>query len=193
MKNILVINAHPRKGSLSDGITDAYLRGLKETNHEVKHVNLRDLTFDPILRNTYRNNELEDDLKKMQEHMLWCNHLVIITPVWWMSMPALLKGFFDRVLTPRFAFQYTKGSLLPFPKRLLKGRSCRVIYTQGGPGYLTTLLGFDAFWKALKFGTLLFCGFGPVRRTAFTAIAGATEQKCNSCIKKAYRLGTKGK
>lgn len=192
MKNILVINAHPREGSLSDALADAYVRGTKDITCKVKYVKLRDLNFDPILRTTYRKNELEPDLKTMQEKISWCNHLVIVTPVWWLGMPALLKGFIDRIITPGFAFKYAKGSFLPFPKRLLKGRSCRVIYTQGGPRWISWTIAFDSFWKSLKYGTLVFCGFGPVRRTYFSSISSPSEKKCKKCVNKAYLLGKKG-
>lgn len=193
MKKILVINAHPRDGSLSDALAQEYIRGTEEVTCKVEYVKLRDLSFDPILRTSYRNNELESDLKMMQEKMLWCDHLVIVTPVWWLSMPALLKGFIDRVITPGFAFKYKKGSLLPFPQRLLKGRSARVIYTQGGPRWVSWTIAFDSFWKSLKYGTLVFCGFGPVRRTYFSKITSPSEQRCKACLRKVFRLGAKGK
>ncbi len=193
MKKILLINAHPRKDSFIHALTDAYEAGAKAAGHEIRRINLSDLTFDPIFRTRYRDNVLEPDLLKQQELIQWCTHLVITTPVWWMSTPALLKGYFDRVLTPGFGYKYREKSLIPFPKRLLKGRSARVIYTQGGPTYLTNILGFDAFWKALKYGVLLFCGFGPVRRTVCASISTSTEEKRKLWLQEAERLGRTGK
>ena len=108
-KKILIINAHPRKDSFNDAIADNYVKGAKESKHEVKFVNLRDLKFDPIMRTRYRDNELEPDLVEAQELIKWCDHMVLVTPMWWFGVPGLLKGFFDRTITPGFAFKYEKG------------------------------------------------------------------------------------
>lgn len=192
-KKILILNAHPRADSFCNALAHEYKRGAEAGGLEIQFVTLRDLTFDPILRHIYRENVLEPDLVKQQELIQWCDHLVIITPVWWLSTPALLKGYLDRTLTPGFAYKYNRDSLLPIPKRLLKGRSARVIYTQGGPRYLNETIGFDAFWKGLKYGTLVFCGFWPTRRTVFPQVPSASENKRQRWLTKAYQLGKKGK
>ena len=193
MKKILLLNAHPRENSLCNALAHAYAKGAKKAGHDVKFAVLRDLEFDPILRNSYRDNVLEPDLQKQQENISWCDHMVIVTPMWWFSTPALLKGFLDRVITPRFAFRYKKGSLLPFPERLLKGRSARVIYTQGGPWWIPWIFGLNPFWQALRFGTLIFCGFGPVRRTTFSKVVGSSDEKRAKWLKKVYQVGKKGR
>lgn len=192
-KRIYILDGHPRANSISHQLAEAYAKGARETGHEVRLVHLRDLAFEPILKTRYRDNVLEPDLVKQQENITWCNHWVIVTPVWWMNSPALLKGFLDRIITPGFAFKYHRGSLLPIPQMLLKGRSARIIYTQGGPYYLTNTIGFDAFFKALKYATLILCGFFPVRRTAFTRADKTDEQKVAKWAEKVYRLGKRGR
>ncbi len=187
-KRILIINAHPRPGSFTDAIVQAYAEGAECRNHDTTIVTLRELRFDPNLKSGYRDNVLEPDLVAGQQYIKDCTHLVIVTPVWWLGLPALLKGYFDRILTPGFAYKYEK-SILPFPKRLLKGRSARVIYTQGGPKYLTFTLGFDSFWKALKYGTLIFSGFGPVRRTYMGNVPKSTLEQRTNFLRKVRRLG----
>ena len=193
MKKIYILDGHPRANSLSNSLSESYAKGAREAGHEVRLTHLRALTFDPIMRWRYRDNVLEPDLIAQQENLRWCEHLVVVTPVNWMASPSLLKGFFDRVITPGFAFKYHKGSLLPIPERLLKGRSARVIYTQGGPFYLTSTAGFDAFFKGLKYGTIAFCGFWPVRRTVFTRADQATPEKIAQWVEKVKKLGKKGK
>ncbi len=192
-KNILIIDAHSRAGSFSDAICDIYEKSARDAGHAVKKIVLRDLKFDPILKTRYRDNILEEDLQTAQENISWCNHLVIVTPVWWMMVPALFKGFIDRTITPGFAFKYKKGSLLPLPERLLKGRSARVIYTQDGPKILTNIVAFDAFWKSLKYGTLVFCGFFPVSRTVFSKVRASSDEKRKKWLKKVENLAKKAK
>ena len=193
MKKILVIDTHPRKESLTNLLADTYEDAAKSGGHTVQRLNIRDLKFDPILFQSYRDVSLEPDIEHSQELINWCEHLIIVTPVWWMSTPALFKGWLDRTLMPGFAFKYKKKSFLPIPERLLKGRSARVIYTQGGPKYLTNIIGFDAFWKALKYGTLVFCGFGPVRRTAFSNVVRPTDARITHMKIIVSRLGKRGK
>lgn len=61
---------------------------------------MRDLHLDPH----YTEQALEPCLQRCQESLLWAEHLIIVYPVWWGTMPALLKGWLDRVLLPGFAF-----------------------------------------------------------------------------------------
>lgn len=78
----------------------------------MEEIRLRDLKFNPILEYGYRKRtELESDLLDSQKKILWADHIVWIYPVWWGSVPALLKGFLDRVLIPGFAFKKREGSV----------------------------------------------------------------------------------
>ncbi|OGH58740.1 MAG: hypothetical protein A2725_03110 [Candidatus Magasanikbacteria bacterium RIFCSPHIGHO2_01_FULL_33_34] len=195
-KKILIINSHPRQDSFCNALACEYRRGAEDVGHKVHFVTLRNLKFDPIMRQKHGEemHKMEDSLLKQQKLIKWCDHLVIITPMWWMGMPALLKGYIDRVFTPDFAFSYREDSIIPFPIRLLKGRSARVIYTQGGPQYIVGSIGFDAFWKAFKYGVLLFCGFSPIHRTFFDNIVKETkEKKFDKWLKQAYQMGRKAK
>jgi putative NADPH-quinone reductase len=66
-----------------------------------------------------------------QNDITWAEHLTLVYPIWWGGIPALLKGFFDRVFLPGFAFKYRKGS--PFPDKLLKGRTAHLLVTMDTP------------------------------------------------------------
>lgn len=192
-KIIHVIDGNPKPNAFTHALTEAYVTSARDAGHTVTVTYLKDLAFDPILKTGYRDNILEPALQEEQARITACNHLVIVTPVWWLSTPALLKGYFDRVLTPGFGYKYKEKSLLPLPMRLLKDKSARVIYTQGGPFMLTSILGFDAFWKALKYATLMFCGFGPVRRTMLGNVPKTTPKEREAFIAKVKTLGKQGK
>ena len=153
---------------------------------------VRNLRVDLVLQGGYQKKQrLEEGLKKQQELIKWCEHLVIVTPVWWLGVPALLKGYLDRVLLPGFAFNYKKGSV--FPVRHLKGKSARVIYTQGSPRWISRWLLSNSFWKGIKWGVLRFVGFGPIKRTVFGRASNASDNRKRKWLNKVYKLGNKGK
>lgn len=107
MKKILIINGHPNKNSFNSSLVDAYKRGASTQPCEIKEINISDLKFNPNLEFGYQKRmELESDLLDAQQKISWAEHLVWVHPVWWGGLPALLKGFIDRVFLPGFAFKY---------------------------------------------------------------------------------------
>jgi putative NADPH-quinone reductase len=95
-----------------------------------------------------------------QQAIAWAEHLVIIFPLWLGSMPALFKGFFEQVLRPRFAFgEARKGRL---PKKLLSGRTARIIVTMGMPGFFYRLYYRAHTVRTLERNVLEFCGIRTV-------------------------------
>lgn len=190
-KKILIIDAHPYEKSFCAALAQKYYEGSKEGGFEVEFVKLRELTFDPILHGGYSVvTELEQDLKHQQELIKWCEHLVLVTPLWWANVPALLKGYFDRVWLPGFAFKYSDDS--PVPAKLLEGRSATVFYTQGSPFLFSLLVVKDAFWNSLKSGVVEFCGFKPVKRVVFDFMSQASEKKRAKWLEETFKKGKKG-
>jgi len=129
----------------------------------IQAVAIRDLQFDLVLRGGYSGSRaLEPDLVEQQRLLQWCEHLVIVSPNWWWSAPALLKGYIDRVFVPEFAMRYRDR--FPYVEPLLRGRSARVIYTQNAPRLAGVLFRGDLFWQWIRRAVLRHCGFSPVRR-----------------------------
>ena len=175
MKKILVINGHPNKGSFCNAIAESYHKASAANGNEVELVHLRDLKFDLNLSNGFiRNIELEPDVIKSQQLITWANHIVIIHPVWWGSVPALLKGFFDRVLLPGFAFKYKENSVLW--DKLLSGKTGHVIYTSDTPNWLYKYVFFAPSVNQVKKRTLQFCGINSVKVTAIEPIRKSTQK-----------------
>ena len=175
MKKILVINGHPNKESFCNAIAESYHKASAANGNEVELVHLRDLKFDLNLSNGFsRNIELEPDVIKSQQLITWANHIVIVHPVWWGSVPALLKGFFDRVLLPGFAFKYKENSALW--DKLLVGKTGHVIYTSDTPNWLYKYVFFAPSVNQVKKRTLQFCGINPVKVTAIEPIRKSTQK-----------------
>lgn len=109
-KRVLVILGHPSAHSFCSALTDCYVASATRAGHEVRVLRLGALRFDPVLHEGYRQVQpLEPDLLNAQADITWAEHLVLVFPIWWGGVPALLKGFLDRVLLPGFAFKYQKA------------------------------------------------------------------------------------
>ena len=97
-QRILVILGHPSTTSFCSALADTYSHSAKIAGHEVRVLRLGDLVFDPILHNGYSEIQpLEPDLLSAQSDILWATHLTFVFPIWWGGIPALLKGFIDRI------------------------------------------------------------------------------------------------
>ena len=109
-KNVLIISVHSDAEQLGPALAAAYANAAMAAGHNVRWLQLDKLNFDPIVPG-YRNAPpLEPDLQAAQADMLWAEHISLVYPSWWGSIPALLKGFLDRVLLPGFAFKYQPGN-----------------------------------------------------------------------------------
>ena len=96
-KRIFLLLGHPDASGMCGAFADAYEASAQEAGHEVIRMNIGEMQFDPILHKGYRAiQELEPDLKRFQEAVQAADHFVVVYPVWWVGMPAILKGLFDR-------------------------------------------------------------------------------------------------
>jgi putative NADPH-quinone reductase len=185
-KRILILDAHPATGSLVGALATSYREGAHGAGHAVCARALRDMAFDPILHEGYRRvQELEPDLADAQQDILWCEHLVIAYPTWWGQPPALLKGFLDRTFLPGFAFKYRENS--SFWDRLLAGRSARLLVTMDAPPMYDRV--FYGGRRLMKRAVLRFCGFRPVRSSAFGSVKGSSDAARARWVEKARTLG----
>lgn len=135
---ILVIDAHPDPdpARFVHALAEAYLRGASE--RETRLIKLAELDF-PLLRSAqdWMEGTPPEAIRKAQEDIAWAQHIVFIYPLWLGDVPALLKGFLEQVMRPGFAMSYRGRG---FPKKLLKGRSARVVVTMGMPAFFYRLV-----------------------------------------------------
>lgn len=188
MKKILIINGHPNPESFNFALTAAYKKGALKNNAEVQEIVIAHLEFNPNLKYGYqKRTEQEPDLIIAWEKILWADHLVWIHPVWWGGLPAITKGFIDRVFLPGFAFRYRKNSI--FWDKLLKGKTAHIITTLDQPSWYYKLIYGKPSVNMLKKTTLGFCGINTKKVTYIGVIKTANEVLKNKWLDKVEQLG----
>jgi len=188
-KKILLINGHPDTESFNFALMDAYKKGVLSSNSELKEIIVRELDFNLNLQFGYRKRTgLEPDLIICQEKIQWADHIVLFYPVWWGSIPAILKGFFDRVLLPGFAFEKRENSV--WWDKLLTGRSARIICTMDQPPWYFRLIYRAPAHHAMKKMTLHFSGIKPVSVTSIGPIRLSKDSFRQKWLRKVEKLGT---
>lgn len=161
MKNALVLLGHADPASFNAALAAAYDAALREAGAASTLVRLADLSFDPVLRHGYREEQpLEPDLLRLRGLFEAADHVAWIFPTHWASPPAVVRAVVDRLFTPGWAFRYEPGAALP--TKLLAGRTARVVTTMDSPSWWYTFAHHRAIHGAFVKGTLRFVGFSPV-------------------------------
>ncbi|MCM3337766.1 NAD(P)H-dependent oxidoreductase [Paenibacillus sp. MER TA 81-3] len=188
--NIAIIMGHPYSESFCAGLAAAYAKGATESGAHVRIINLSKMNFDPNLKYGYSHRmELEIDLLNAQETIRWADHLVFVYPTWWGAMPAVLKGFIDRIFLPGFAYKYRPNSI--FIDKLLKGKSARLIVTMDTPSWYNRFVYKQAGHHIMKRAILNFSGISPVRITELGPVRTSTDQMREKWLAQIQKLGSK--
>jgi len=155
----LIIYAHPNPESLNSFLKQTIAEHLWDNGHEVILRDLYELNFSPVLSledmQGQRMGKVSDDVKQEQEFISWADHITFIYPIWWTGMPAIMKGFIDRVFSYGFAYRYDQS----IQKGLLTGKQTTIINTHGKSKAEYESIGMD---KALSLtsdkGVFTYCG-----------------------------------
>lgn len=189
-KRIVIINGHPNPESFNAAIAKAYHEGAAAAGAEIREIVIRDLRFDPNLAHGYQQRtELEPDLIAAWETIQWANHLVWVHPVWWGGLPAITKGFIDRLFLPGMAFRYRENSV--FWDKLMTGKSAHIITTLDQPSLYYRLVFGRPSVNQLRRSVLKFCGITPVRVTYIGIVKTANADKRKQWLDKIRIAGRK--
>ncbi|MFB6500215.1 NAD(P)H-dependent oxidoreductase [Bacillus haynesii] len=182
-----VIYAHPNPNSFNGAILHQVIRALEDGKHSYDVIDLYKDRFDPVL--LFDEKKRRSDMKRDPETAEYrrivknADHLIFIYPLWWGGMPAIMKGFIDRVFAAGEAYTY-QGKL---PKGLLKARTATVYYTADAPSWYLRFWRRDADWVTVKDVMLKFCGIRRVRRLLFAGVKDSTEEKRTQWLDRVYR------
>jgi putative NADPH-quinone reductase len=190
VKRILLIDGHPDANAerYVHALSREYAQGAAAGGHELKHIIVSELDF-PLLRKNdeFQSGEPPQSIQECQKLIAWADHIVILFPLWLGSMPALLKGFFEQVLRPGFAFGKTEKQ--GFPKKLLAGKSARIVVTMGMPAFFYRLYFRAHSLKSLKRNILGFCGIRPIRASVVGMVEGMSQAQRGHWLERMRTLG----
>ena len=167
MARIAIIVGHVKSPSFCDALAESYRNGAIAAGHTVDVFTTARMTFDPILHEGFaRLQPLEPDLVPAHEAIMASDHLVIVFPLWLGDMPAILKGFLERVLQPDVLPGAQAGSFAT----PLQGKSARIIVTMGMPALVYRWWFRPHAVEILKRNILGFVGVHPVRSTVIGSV-----------------------
>ena len=189
-KRIVVILGHPDASSFCGAIAHRYATSAEKAGHDVQMFRLGEMEFDPILRHGYRAQQpLEPALQEIQDAISAAQHLVFVYPIWWGAMPALLKGMFDRIFLPGYAFSYRRTLSLGIAcwlgaVRMRSSPWIRRRFSSGGSIVCpVTIRSEKPYWE--------FCGIKPVKITSLGPIRSASEKRLAQWLEKVEEFAAK--
>lgn len=175
MSKYLIVYAHPNHEGHCGYLLKRVLEKLEQNKADREIIDLYAGGYDPILKDgelySAGHREVSPENLTFQEKIKAADRLLFIYPTWWQNMPAILKGFLDRVFTGGFGFVYKNG----LPLGLLKGKKAAAFTSSGGPLLYTRFLTGSSSLKVLLRHTLGFCGM----ETKGFLIGGARKLESN--------------
>lgn len=196
----LIVYAHPEPQSLNNSLKDLAVSTLENAGHEVRVSDLYAMNwkavvdasdYGPHASNPLRvardsgrafdAGTLTPDVRAEQEKLLWADTIIFQFPLWWYTMPAILKGWVDRVFTFHFAYGVGEHSDTKYGERFgegtLAGRRALLSVTAGGPQSHYSARGINGPIDDLLFpihhGILYYPGSRSCPRSSCTAPTGS--------------------
>lgn len=184
---ILVVFCHPSKQSLAAAALERALKGLATAGHETQVIDLYAENFNPVLDEeewlTYKSDPAsiaQNAMKRHVEALEWAEGLLFVTPTWTFGLPAMLKGWLDRVLLPGVSFDMPTPEKDFVSSRLRRIRFAGMVTSCGSPWWIVWLSGHPGR-KVLLWSIRM--GFAPTCKTLFLSLYHAdlaTPEQCQA-------------
>ncbi|MGO4494979.1 NAD(P)H-dependent oxidoreductase [Paenibacillus sp. 2RAB27] len=177
--NHLIIYTHPRKSSFNHAILDAVTNNYLQEGEAVIVRDLYGMGFQPALGASEMLGGVGEDIVREQAYVSWADHIVFIYPLWWTGIPAMLKGYIDRVFSYGFAYKYDKG----IKTGLLAGMKATIIHTQdkSQEEYEASGMG-NALRLTIDEGILTYCGLEVTHHLVFDSMHASTAAERKSWL-----------
>ncbi|WP_390410145.1 NAD(P)H-dependent oxidoreductase [Lacticaseibacillus jixiensis] len=193
MTQTLIVTSHPYDGSFCHALMESAKAGAQAAGNTVDVIDLEADHFDPVMHSAdligfLKHHAQDDQAIDYIQRVKAADHLILVFPIWWELMPAMMKGFVDKVVFPGETFDYTKGgtgmkSLLP------KLQSTTIITTMNTPKSLYRWVFGNAIQRALIRGTFKKMGLKQVRWQSCNMVKGSSDAKRQGWLKAAEQVG----
>ena len=181
--DFLIVYAHPNPRSFNHAIKETVENVLEENGKTFEIRDLYALNFDPILKPydfiTMQKGDYLSDVKKEQEFIKNAKTLIFIHPIWWYSMPAILKGYIDRVFAHGFAYGEVDGQI----KGLLTDKNVVIFNTLGESKEVCEGSGICPCIKKTIGGTFEFCGMKVLEHKFFFSVPYVSDEDRKNMLK----------
>ncbi|WP_428912200.1 NAD(P)H-dependent oxidoreductase [Niallia sp. Krafla_26] len=183
--NHLIVYAHPHPESLNQAILERTVSALKNNGHKVTVRDLYELHFQPVLQRedtaAMKRGQIPEDILTEQEFINEADVITFIYPIWWTGLPAILKGYVDRVFAYGYAYASNEDGII----KLLRGKKGLIINTHGTPKEEYDEMGMTAGLKITSdMGIFDFTGIQPVDHLLFGSIGYLHKDKYNAILQK---------
>lgn len=175
--NYLIIYGHENPKSFNHALLEVLTGALGET-HQLEVRDLHALHFNPVLTcadmEALEKGTPPADIQTEQDFVRWADVLIFLYPIWWSSMPALIKGYIDRVFSFGFAYTVDENG----PRGLLTGKKVHIINTTGADEETNSEYGvFQSMHNLTDVGIFQFCGMEITGHNYFTAVPYVTDDE----------------
>ncbi|HWP96026.1 MAG TPA: NAD(P)H-dependent oxidoreductase [Syntrophomonadaceae bacterium] len=186
---VVVIYAHPNPMSFNAAIAAVVKEELGKKGAEVRFKDLYAMNWNPVLCagdfEAYHKGTIPEDIKKEQTDISWADAVIMICPVWWYSVPAMLKGYIDRVFSVGFAYEYTQTG----PRGRLTGKSGLIITTSGADERAAQQTGMvNLIEKSFVNAVFSFSGFADYRYKNFFAVPTVSDEERKAMLTELRQL-----
>ncbi|MDJ1469659.1 NAD(P)H-dependent oxidoreductase [Xanthocytophaga flava] len=188
MKVVIVFN-HPYEGSYCNAILQSVVTGLHRAGHATDLIHLDKEEFDPVMRakdleafvKAKYNSEdsqtlLDPKVLEYRDRLQEADHLIFIFPIWWELMPAMTKGFIDKVIFPGIAYHYENNGK-KMVKEFLRLKGITLITTMNTPSFLYRVLFGNAIRYAFFTGTFWKLGYKNRKWISLDMVKFVSDQK----------------
>jgi len=182
--NHLIVYAHPSSDSFSNKILTVAKEFSVEKKYKTEIRDLYSIGFDPVLRSSdlkrMHGGETPDEIKREQEYIQWANLITFIYPVWWAGMPAILKGYIDRVFSYGIAYKQGNQS----GEGLLKGKMVILLSPMGTSNEDYDKNGMlNSMKQTCDEGIFKVCGMNVIKHVFFGSSSNLEGEMMNEYLK----------
>ena len=189
-RRIALVQGHPDPvgGHYGHALGDSYREGAAAGGHSVRSIIVARLGFPLVTgQDDWERGTPPDSIVEAQEVIRWAEHLVFLYPLWLGTMPALMKGFLEQALRPGFAVGPAQGRGVW--RKLLTGRSARIVVTMGMPALVYRWYFRAHSLKSFERNVLAACGIAPVRETLIGMVEAMGEARRRRWLDRLAALG----